>query len=103
MEVRRRGDGHPPVTERERVIRLNGIGGVTFKTRIENSIRVFSLKRQQHVIPSKVEEPLNEYVGSAKDGRTEMFESLASCFAFRCSGSLDITRDLASASGFLPI
>jgi hypothetical protein len=32
------------VTERERVIRLNGIGGVTFKTRIEFSIRVFSLR-----------------------------------------------------------
>jgi hypothetical protein len=43
LEVRRCGDGHPPVTERERVIRLNGIGGVTFQTRIETSIRVFSL------------------------------------------------------------
>jgi len=32
------------VTERERVIRLNGIGGVRFKTRIEKSIRVFSLR-----------------------------------------------------------
>src|SRR6266481_8562170 len=31
LEVRRCGDGHPPVTERERVIRLNGIGGVRFK------------------------------------------------------------------------
>ncbi|PYL48635.1 MAG: hypothetical protein DMF32_08990 [Verrucomicrobia bacterium] len=31
MEVRRCDDGHPPVTERERVIRLNGIGGVTFQ------------------------------------------------------------------------
>jgi hypothetical protein len=31
LEVRRCGDGHPPVTERERVIRLNGIGGVTFQ------------------------------------------------------------------------
>jgi hypothetical protein len=31
LEVRRCGDGHPPVTERERVIRLNGIGGVTFE------------------------------------------------------------------------
>jgi hypothetical protein len=41
LEVRRCGDGHPPVTERERVIRLNGIGGVTFETRIELSIRVF--------------------------------------------------------------
>jgi hypothetical protein len=45
LEVRRCGDGHPPVTERERVIRLNGIGGVRFqKTRIEISIRVFSLR-----------------------------------------------------------
>jgi hypothetical protein len=41
LEVRRCGDGHPPVTERERVIRLNGIGGVIFQTRIEISIRVF--------------------------------------------------------------
>jgi len=31
LEVRRCGDGHPPVTERERVIRLNGIGGVIFQ------------------------------------------------------------------------
>jgi hypothetical protein len=31
LEVRRCGDGHPPVTERERVIRLNGIGGVRFQ------------------------------------------------------------------------
>jgi hypothetical protein len=44
LEVRRCGDGHPPVTERERVIRLNGIGGVTFKTRIDFSIRVLSSK-----------------------------------------------------------
>jgi hypothetical protein len=43
LEVRRCGDGHPPVTEREGVIRLNGIGGVTFQTRIEFSIRVFLL------------------------------------------------------------
>jgi hypothetical protein len=34
------------VTERERVIRLNGIGGVTFqKTRIENTDPGFSLNR----------------------------------------------------------
>jgi hypothetical protein len=44
LEVRRCGDGHPPVTERERVIRLNGIGGVTFQTRIEITIRVFLLR-----------------------------------------------------------
>jgi hypothetical protein len=37
LEVRRCGDGHPPVTERERVIRLNGIGGVTF----QNPDRIF--------------------------------------------------------------
>ena len=41
-KVRRCGDGHPPVTKREREIRLNGISGVTFwKTRIDFSIRVF--------------------------------------------------------------
>ena len=28
LEVRRCGDGHPPVTKREREIRLNGISGV---------------------------------------------------------------------------
>jgi hypothetical protein len=37
LEVRRCGDGHPPVTERERVIRLNGIGGVT----LQNPDRLF--------------------------------------------------------------
>jgi hypothetical protein len=31
LEVRRYGDGHPPVTKREREIRLNGISGVTFQ------------------------------------------------------------------------
>jgi hypothetical protein len=42
LEVRRCGDGHPPVTERERVIRLNGIGGVRFQEPGSNfSIRVF--------------------------------------------------------------
>ena len=30
-----------PLLEGNGVIRLNGIGGVKFKTRIENSIRVF--------------------------------------------------------------
>jgi hypothetical protein len=30
LEVRRCGDGHPPVTKREREIRLNGTGGVKF-------------------------------------------------------------------------
>jgi hypothetical protein len=48
LEVRRCGDGHPPVTKREREIRLNGISGVTFqKTRIEISIRVFHLGIQR--------------------------------------------------------
>jgi hypothetical protein len=28
LEVRRCGDSHPPVTKREREIRLNGTGGV---------------------------------------------------------------------------
>ena len=41
LEVRRCGDGRPPVTVRDGVICLNGIGGVTFKTRIEKSIRGF--------------------------------------------------------------
>jgi hypothetical protein len=31
LEVRRCGDGHPPVTKREREIRLNGICGVIFR------------------------------------------------------------------------
>jgi len=31
LEVRRYGDGRPPVTKREREIRLNGISGVTFQ------------------------------------------------------------------------
>jgi hypothetical protein len=45
------------VTKRERVIRLNGIGGVTFKTRIEKVDPGFSLKRSNSiVIPSEVEE-----------------------------------------------
>src|SRR2546430_17133894 len=44
LEVRRCGDGHPPVTERERDIRLNGTGGVKFcVARIEKSVRAFSL------------------------------------------------------------
>jgi hypothetical protein len=48
LEVRRCGDGHPPVTERERVIRLNGIGGVTLQTRIEITIRVFYINESCH-------------------------------------------------------
>jgi hypothetical protein len=36
------GDGHPPVTKRERDIRLNGTGGVKFpKSPDRTSIRVF--------------------------------------------------------------
>jgi hypothetical protein len=47
LEVRRCRDGHPPVTEREREIRLNGTGGVKFpKSPDRISIRVFSLNRQ---------------------------------------------------------
>jgi hypothetical protein len=34
LEVRNRSDGHPPFTERERVIHLNGIGGVKFYERL---------------------------------------------------------------------
>jgi hypothetical protein len=31
LEVRFRSDGHPPFTEREREIHLNGTGGVIFR------------------------------------------------------------------------
>jgi len=43
LEVRRCGDGHPPVTKREREIRLNGISGVKFfsNARIKKLIRAF--------------------------------------------------------------
>jgi hypothetical protein len=34
LEVRNRSDGHPPFTEREREIHLNGIGGVKFCERL---------------------------------------------------------------------
>jgi len=34
LEVRNRSDGHPPFTEREREIHLNGIGGVEFCERL---------------------------------------------------------------------
>ena len=34
MEVRRSGDGHPPFTEREREIHLNGTGGVKILRRL---------------------------------------------------------------------
>jgi len=38
LEVRRYGDGHPPVTRREREIRLNGTSGVkiSVNARIED-------------------------------------------------------------------
>jgi hypothetical protein len=46
LEVRRCGDGHPPVTKREREIRLNGIGGVKFqKSPDRNFDPGFSLMR----------------------------------------------------------
>jgi hypothetical protein len=34
LEVRRSGDGHPPFTEREREIHLNGTGGVKILRRL---------------------------------------------------------------------
>src|SRR5205814_6736469 len=49
LEVRRCGDGHPPVTKREREIHLNGTSGVKFSKNPDRiSIRVFrdSLLRQ---------------------------------------------------------
>jgi len=51
LEVRRCGDGHPPVTERERVIRLNGIGGVTFQNPDRNFDPGFLV--EDLVIPSE--------------------------------------------------
>jgi hypothetical protein len=42
LEVRRSCDGRPPVTERERDIRLNGICGVIFlKARAAKAVRAF--------------------------------------------------------------
>jgi hypothetical protein len=49
LEVRRCGDGHPPVTKREREIHLNGTSGVKFSKNPDRiSIWVFrdSLLRQ---------------------------------------------------------
>ncbi|PYL65443.1 MAG: hypothetical protein DMF25_03645 [Verrucomicrobia bacterium] len=40
MEVRRCGDGHPPFTERERAIRLNGTGGVKILEMPESKLRL---------------------------------------------------------------
>ena len=48
LEVRRCGDGHPPVTKRERDIRLNGTSGVKFqKPGSRTSIRVFFSTKEQ--------------------------------------------------------
>jgi len=49
LEVRRCGDGHPPVTKREREIRLNGTSGVKFfsNARIEKLIRAFFYEEQK--------------------------------------------------------
>jgi hypothetical protein len=61
------------VTERERVIRLNGIGGVTFKTRIEKFDPGFFVEAlQRHVIPSGVEESLIVF-GNTEAKQTDMF------------------------------
>jgi hypothetical protein len=126
LEVRRCDDGHPPVTERERVIRLNGIGGVTFQTRIENFDPGFfyineschsarseewSERGERHGLSSRagqrrVNREMNEFnldlirfLAGSKPG-PEMFESLASWFAFRCSASLNMTTYGVSASAF---
>src|SRR5437762_2622250 len=72
LEVRRCGDGHPPVTERERVIRLNGIGGVTLQTRIESFDPGF-FTLTTFVIPSEAKNlGLNFCPGSLEPG-PEMF------------------------------
>jgi hypothetical protein len=53
LEVRRCGDGHPSVTERERVIRLNGIGGVTF----QNVDRIIDPRLQQTIWAAQAVSP----------------------------------------------
>jgi len=40
LEVRRCGDGHPPFTERERAIHLNGTGGVKILEMPESKFRL---------------------------------------------------------------
>ena len=65
LEVRRCGDGHPPVTERERVIRLNGIGGVRFRTRIEKFDPGFFVKDFCH---SERSEAATQRTKSARPG-----------------------------------
>jgi len=50
LEVRRCGDGHPPVSKREREIRLNGTSGVKFfsNARIEKWIRAFFYEEKEN-------------------------------------------------------
>lgn len=82
------------MTERERVIRLNGIGGVTFKTRIEKFDPGFFVEAlQRHVIPSEVEKSLISSPATLKAEEPEMFR-----FAQH-----DKTRSLLQASTDLKI
>jgi hypothetical protein len=46
LEVRRCGAGHPPFTERERVIRLNGTSGVIFLRKAWMFFRAFLFWKQ---------------------------------------------------------
>jgi hypothetical protein len=70
------------VTERERVIRLNGIGGVRFqKTRIEFSIRVFSLRT--FVILSEAKN-LGSFLRQRWNEQPEMFRLAQHDNTIRC-------------------
>ena len=47
-------------------------------------------------IDAAIDKPsLNVILSGAKNLGSEMFESLASCFAFRCSASLNMTDRVA--------
>ena len=45
LEVRLSRGGHPPVTEREREIRLNGTGGVKLYRRPNRKVRAFLFQK----------------------------------------------------------
>ena len=48
-------------------------------------------KSSHNVILSEAKESQDQFWSAQKGTRPEMFESLASCFAFRCSASLNMT------------
>jgi hypothetical protein len=63
LEVRRCGDGHPPVTKREREIRPNGTSGVKFSKNPDRiSIRVFRDSLLQQTTNSNSESRFSDHV-----------------------------------------